>query len=170
MSLADEIASIEVEVARERAARERLSERLSQYVRVEPDSSCWLWSGALAGKAKRPCIKVAGRSVDVGRYLFERVHGPLGRLRLRSVCGVNNCVAPSHHQRIPVRRGARGNRRKDARGMLICPAGHRPLPVWADVEAIENTRCHRCRRILFGLRKKMLKIIHRGGHGVALHP
>lgn len=145
-------------------------ERAERYIERGPDdSSCWIWVGATSGKASTPCLKVDGKSQYVARLLYEAEHGSIGRLRLRTLCGVDACVRPSHHEPIPLRRGYNHNRRKDAAGMLLCPEGHRPLPTWADVETIQKTQCHGCRRMLAGLRKQMLKIIHGGTHGSQVH-
>jgi hypothetical protein len=123
-------------------------ERAEKYIEYEPMSGCHIWTGATSGKASKPCLKIDGRSVDIGRYLYELEHGPVGENLTRIVCGTTRCVRPSHRRVIPPGRGVRYNRRKRS-SALICAAGHRPMPTWAYMEAIRRTKCPACRRALW---------------------
>lgn len=76
-------------------------ERIAKYTMPEPNSGCWLWTGA-CGSSGYPQLTVKDRganrpvSLRVHRFVCEQAHGEArGRSALHK-CDVKLCVNPQH--------------------------------------------------------------------------
>lgn len=107
-------------------------ERFNQKIHPEPNTGCWLWTGATFPRGYA-AFKVAGRSVRAHRWAYEQVHGPIPEeFDAMHRCGATSCVNPDHLElkpRAKRTRVLRANRRE------ACVNGHRYTP--------ENTKIRR---------------------------
>lgn len=121
--------------------------RIMEKVSPEPNSGCWLWTGAICsgGYAR---IGADGwrtnRTLLVHRVLYELMRGPIPEgFEIDHLCRVRSCVNPDHLEPVTkienLRRGTwlgSGGRSQSAK--THCPRGHAYSP--------ENTYAHRGRR------------------------
>jgi hypothetical protein len=91
----------------------------------EPNSGCWLWTGA-ENQGYGRVYKWRGRSQMAHRVAYEHAHGPIpAGLHLDHLCRNTYCVNPDHLEPVTcaenIKRGNTGinNRSKDR-----CPQGH----------------------------------------------
>ena len=108
-------------------------------VMPEPNSGCWLWSGAAkspyAGYGEYGSFWANGKSHQAHRWFYESIHGQVGNgIHLDHLCRVSLCVNPSHLEPVTpaenTRRGAAipGNFGKRGRNKTRCPQGHPYTP------------------------------------------
>jgi hypothetical protein len=78
-----------------------VDERITKYTQPEPNSGCWLWTGA-CGSSGYPQLTVKDGGADrpvslrVHRFVCEQAHGEArGRSALHK-CDVKLCVNPQH--------------------------------------------------------------------------
>jgi hypothetical protein len=114
----------------------------------EPNSGCWLWSGAVVrgGYGK---IKVGGRSFVTSRLAYEIVSGPVDLgLDVDHLCHVPLCANPAHLEAVSKRENTR--RRRPGRGLAMkcspdpsyrarCVRGH-------EFDVIDSKGARRCRQ------------------------
>lgn len=65
----------------------------------DPNSGCWLWSGAINGPSKRPYgqMRASGVKVRANRYAYESFVGQIPKgLYVCHRCDVSICVNPDH--------------------------------------------------------------------------
>lgn len=104
-------------------------DRLFDKVSPEPNSGCWLWTGALNNPGKRGYgqIWVEGKLRLAHRVAYESQRGPIpAGLDLDHLCRVRCCVNPDHLE--PVTRSV-NNSRSPLLGLAAasrthCPKGH----------------------------------------------
>jgi hypothetical protein len=97
--------------------------RIMSHISPEPNSGCWLWTGAINRQGYAQTTRGRGRSLRAHRLMFEETHGkiPPGMV-LDHICRVRCCVNPDHLEPVTqaenVRRGnaARGHRKRCAKG------------------------------------------------------
>lgn len=71
-------------------------ERFMSKVSPEPNTGCWLWTGALTGLAYGS-FSIGGKDVRAHRYSWELVHGPIpAGLCACHRCDTPICVNPDH--------------------------------------------------------------------------
>lgn len=77
-----------------RSLRERIEEK---YI-PEPNSGCWLWTGAATDRGYgRVWVHAAQRAIPAYRALYELENGPVpDGLELDHLCRVPACVNPAH--------------------------------------------------------------------------
>lgn len=64
---------------------------------VDPETGCWLWTGALVRGYGRVGIPATRRTMPAHRYYWERVNGPVpDGLEMDHLCRVRACVNPDH--------------------------------------------------------------------------
>lgn len=76
----------------------RLPERFWEKCIPEPNSGCWIWTGATV-KHNRGCVGWLiedGKRIRVNRMAFRAASGQLGRAKIRLICGVSECCNPAH--------------------------------------------------------------------------
>lgn len=72
-----------------------LEERFWREVWPEPNSGCWLWSGAIRDGYGR--FRVGRKKITVHRYAYETLRGPIPvGLIVRHKCDNPACVNPDH--------------------------------------------------------------------------
>lgn len=91
---------------------ERLPDRFWSKATPEPNSGCWLWTGAHVWN-EYGVIRVDRKAVYAHRYSYETLVGKVGDgLQLDHHCRTRSCVNPQHlepvTQRENLRRGDRG--------------------------------------------------------------
>lgn len=73
--------------------------RFMAFVVPEPNSGCWLWTGALF-KGKQYgmfCVSRFRRTVQAHRWSYEYHHGPItAGMVIDHKCRVKGCVNPAH--------------------------------------------------------------------------
>ena len=105
-------------------------ERFLDKVSPEPNSGCWLWTGA-ATERNYGSFYADGRTWQAHRWHYEYLNGkiPPG-LQIDHLCRVTCCVNPGHLEPVTgkenTRRGAAipGNFGKRGRNKTHCPQGH----------------------------------------------
>lgn len=128
-----------------------LPERLQKKIIPEPNSGCWLWTGALTHDGYGR-IRVQGKQKLIHRVVFEFYKGSiLKELQLDHLCRVRCCANPEHLEMVTCAQNIqRGNTGLNHSSKTHCPQGH-PYTE-------ENTRywfgrgvraryCRVCRRI-----------------------
>lgn len=106
------------------------TERFLSKIRRDPDTGCWLWTGATNSNGYGQ-IKVDGRTTYAHRFAYEVARGPVpAGMELDHLCSVRRCVRPSHLEAVDHRtnllRGqtttaAMANRNGQ---VTHCPQGH----------------------------------------------
>lgn len=100
-------------------------DRLEKRIEPEPNSGCWLWTGARRGGYGR--IWQSGRIVSAHRVVFELIRGTIPKgLTLDHLCRTPACVNPAHlepvtHQ-VNILRGIGPAAQQTHR--THCPSGH----------------------------------------------
>ena len=65
--------------------------RFKHYVKIDPQSGCWLWQGAMQNGYPMYRLGYAHR------FAYEHIFGPLPEgARLRRDCNNRGCVNPAH--------------------------------------------------------------------------
>lgn len=68
---------------------------LEDRIEPEPNTGCWLWTGALSNGYGQ--ARVEGKVINVHRYLWIRTNGPVPQgMELDHICRVRCCVNPLH--------------------------------------------------------------------------
>lgn len=79
-------------------------ERLLSRVEPEPNSGCWLWTGAHDGRLGYGHTSVRGRRIGTHRAIYEFLRGPIPQgLHLDHLCRVPACVNPDHLEPVTCR-------------------------------------------------------------------
>lgn len=126
-----------------------MNERFWDKVMPEPNSGCWLWTGALYFNGYG-AFGIEGRKVRrAHRLAYEALRGPIPEgLHLDHKCRVRCCVNPDHLE--PVTQ-AENNRRSAAVAgnskKTNCPRGHPYSPENTDVLRSGSRACLACRRL-----------------------
>ncbi len=73
-----------------------LPDALADRIEPEPNTGCWLWTGATAGLGYSQ-VRIAGRRLYAHRAVYEFFKGavPVG-LEMDHLCRVRPCVNPAH--------------------------------------------------------------------------
>lgn len=83
--------------------------------RIKESRHHLLWQGEMKqGKYPNFSFKDGAevKQINVARFLYEREHGPIGRLTIRRTCKEFRCVAPNCHQLRQSTLNARGRTRR----------------------------------------------------------
>lgn len=115
--------------------------RLARRVVVDPDTGCWLWTGALNGKGYGQ-IGVEGRSRSTHRVAYEALVGPIpDGLQLDHLCRVRHCANPEHLEPVT---GAENLARSPLMGSKThCLRGH-PLSGFNVIRNGNRRYCREC--------------------------
>ena len=137
-------------------------DRFEEKCTPEPNTGCWIWTGALAGGYGRFFSK--GRVVSAHRYSYELKYGPIpGGLELDHFlfnaphrrCIGPACVNPDHVESVThalnISRGQTGARE---RSKVCCPAGHPYLGDNLYVSPSKVRQCRACGRAQYHARKE----------------
>jgi hypothetical protein len=99
-------------------------ERFMEKVMPEPNSGCWLWTGAIS---KNGYGAFDGRSAGAHRFSFEALRGSIPRgFQLDHKCRVRCCVNPWHLQVVSARENIMLGESPSALNMAkrVCKHGH----------------------------------------------
>jgi len=115
------------------------------HVMPEPNSGCWLWTGALArgGYGK---TYIAKRTTIAHRAAFEILIGPVpDGLELDHLCRTKCCINPLHLEPVTSTENNRRARIANASSMGVCRKGH---AIAGDNRYVTKTshRCLQCKR------------------------
>ena len=89
-----------------------LPERFRSRVRIDPETDCWLWTGAGQGRGYGIFKRKPGAKWSMAhRVAYETLVGPIPQgLCLDHLCRVRNCINPGHLEAVTVRENVlRGN-------------------------------------------------------------
>jgi len=101
-----------------------LTDRFWAKVRKDKATDCWEWAGALNSGGYGQWA-VQGRSRSVHRVAYEALVGPIPEgLTIDHLCQNKVCCNPAHLEPVT----AAENRRRAARLITHCPAGHEYTP------------------------------------------
>lgn len=111
-------------------------------VRVDPESDCWLWLGALDRKGYGHSSLMLPTRI-AHRVSYEAFVGTIpDGLQLDHLCRVRRCVNPAHLDPVTLRE----NLRRGAESRTACRKGH-PYAVFGVYQRPEGGRaCVQCRR------------------------
>ncbi len=105
-------------------------ERFMNFVSPEPNSGCWLWTGAY-GSGRYGNFRFEGSVCLAHRVIYTMAIGPIPKgLSLDHLCCNTSCVNPCHLEPVThaenVRRGksGTGTGKKWQRTKTHCPRGH----------------------------------------------
>ena len=138
------------------------AERFWSKVQPEPNSGCWLWSGACNSGGYGQFF-IHGKQVMAHRWIYEQLRHPIlndpPAAVIDHLCRVRCCVNPAHMEvvtnRINILRGI-GYTAENAR-KTHCPSGH---PYSGDnlyVDPDGSRECRICRRKYFRKYRKKQK-------------
>jgi len=103
-----------------------IEERLLNKMIPEPNSGCWLWTGA-TNKDGYGSIDFNGKNRKAYRVAYELLKGPIPQgLTIDHLCRVPSCINPAHLEPTTIRENilrGNGNAAINAR-KTICPKGH----------------------------------------------
>lgn len=99
--------------------------RFSRHVTPEPNTGCWLWTGADNtigyGKMRHP---ETGKCDYVHRYAYEVIVGVIPEdLEIDHICNIRSCVNPDHMELVTRQENVR-RRRDRLRQRPYCHNGH----------------------------------------------
>jgi hypothetical protein len=90
------------------AKRQSIIEQFMKFVSPEPNSGCWLWTGAAGGNGYG-FYKAKGIGMVAHRWAYTLLRGPIPTgLELDHLCRVRYCVNPAHLE--PVTRSENARR------------------------------------------------------------
>jgi hypothetical protein len=120
-----------------------------RYVSPEPNSGCWLWTGACCGHGYGRFSPKKGRMHIAHRFSYTNYVGPIPEnLQIDHLCRVRSCVNPSHLEAVSARENTlrsagvtASNYRK-----THCPKGHEYDFKNTYITAIGGRRCRTCQR------------------------
>jgi len=132
-----------------------LPENFWDKVSMEPNSGCWLWTGATTGRSRggtnleygqftRPnANKLGGAKMQLAhRHAYEKLIGPIPEgLQVDHLCKVTTCVNPNHLEPVT---GLENRRR---RMPTHCRQGHEFTQENTYIYASGARSCRACNRI-----------------------
>lgn len=135
-----------------------LTERLAQKISPEPNTGCWLWTGAVAGGG----YGVAwgrGRREQAHRLTYEAARGPIpSGMQLDHLCRVRCCCNPDHLEPVTGSVNLTRSPLMGRKGKVThCPKGHEYTAeniVWQSTGA---RGCRECKRIYDRARVRRLR-------------
>ena len=130
-----------------------LRERLEAYISPEPNTGCWLWTGATdRGGYGRIGSGRRGRGTLLAhRAMYEIDKGPIpDGLGLDHLCRVRCCVNPAHLDPTTTGENARraaglGTMGQAGRKKTHCPQGHEYTPENTYLYLGKHRKCKTCR-------------------------
>ena len=139
-----------------------LERRLERFILPEPNSGCWLWTGAINqdGYGIMQIGGRKGRRAYSHRVAYETFVGAIPReLQIDHKCRVRCCINPAHLEAVTqlenIRRGDRhkkGTFNKKRKLRPCCAAGHSYV---ADNVYVDRRGIRRCRICQRGYHKTM---------------
>ncbi|TMD08313.1 MAG: HNH endonuclease [Chloroflexi bacterium] len=122
---------------------EALPERIEKFISPEPNSGCWLWTGARFQHGDYGAVRWNGRAAYAHRVVYELAREPIPPgLTLDHLCRVRACVNPAHLEAVTMytnaMRGVGVGARKARQ--VVCPRGH----VYDVLDGL-GRRCSICR-------------------------
>ena len=108
----------------------RIPAHIWERVHAEPNSGCWLWTGAATTRGYGTLwdVPIAGkrRSLQAHRYVYSMLAGPIpDGTEIDHLCRTHCCVNPAHLDPVPHAVNCRrGNVGINSRSKTHCPHGH----------------------------------------------
>ena len=73
-----------------------IQERLESYISIEPNSGCWLWTGAVISKGYG-CLRINKKTHLAHRLSFEIFNGEIPpKMHVLHKCDTMPCINPKH--------------------------------------------------------------------------
>ncbi|MGI9402887.1 MAG: HNH endonuclease signature motif containing protein [Hyphomicrobium sp.] len=118
-----------------------------KFVSPEPNSGCWLWTGA-CNRDGYAQFALNGARNGGHRFSYELFVGPIPEgLQIDHLCRVRCCVNPAHLEPVTQRENARrGNVGQNNKSKTHCPKGHPYTPDNTYVTPVGRRDCMECRR------------------------
>jgi len=119
-------------------------ERFVRKVRVNDETGCWLWAGAVSASGYGN-FTVDGKQNGAHRAAWELFRGPIpeGDELDHFVCAEKRCVNPAHLEPVPVK--GRVNTKRYQASKTHCARGHERTPENRRTDAGTNkSRCRIC--------------------------
>jgi hypothetical protein len=129
------------------AAHVSPEERLLRWTEPEPNSNCWIWTGAQHGKGYG-IVHRENRSKSPHREAYELFVGPIPPgMEIDHRCRVRLCVNPAHLEAVTHQENcARGNLGQAKLRNTTCPRGHAYDAVIMRKGQVVGRACRACWR------------------------
>lgn len=118
-----------------------LEAKFWRYIEPEPNSGCWLWSGAVGGQPPRwgyGKIKHAGKTLSAHRVGWELKNGPIpDGLCVCHKCDTTRCCNPDH-MFLGTHADNAADRNGKGRGMMDGELNHKAKLTMAQILAIRS--------------------------------
>jgi hypothetical protein len=127
----------------------------------EPNTGCYVWTGALAGeKANRPILRIAGKNKAVSRLVCEEMHGPPPTLTHEAAhATLNGCIGSicvnGAHIRWATKLENEGDKTIEVRSAALrnSPKGRYDLPIYITLDRNINKYKVFCKKVFCGYYK-----------------
>jgi hypothetical protein len=127
-----------------------LAERFHALVTCEPNTGCWLWTGATRGKGYGG-IRAYGKDAYAHRVSYELFRGPIPPgLVIDHLCRVHCCVNPDHLEVVTTLENVRRGVGLASERYLLrthCRYGHPFVSGNIYVDRDGRRKCKACRRV-----------------------
>lgn len=126
-----------------------VADRFLELTTCEPNTGCWLWTGAIRGKGYGG-LRVDGKYSYAHRVSYELFRGPiLAGLVIDHLCRMRSCVNPDHLEAVTTLENLRRGEGL-ASGHYVfrthCRYGHAFVPGNIYVDREGRRKCIECRR------------------------
>jgi len=116
-------------------------DRLLARISPEPNTGCWIWTGATQGLGEYGAIGIGGKLRYTHRVSYETFKGPISDgMEIDHLCGVSRCINPDHLEAVTREENMRRIKPRRPR----CKKGH----LFSDKTLASGARiCCECRKV-----------------------